>query len=277
MSQDDDFERFLETARVEHEASALPPETTKRIDGSIARHVSWRRALPAGVATALATTEASAAARRQQEGSDGPAKSPPSTRGLASKVIGVIAPVIGLAVVYSVTTERFAGRTSDHSIEPAPLGPAAPLVESAPTPAAPSPTAPSSEVSLPVLAAPSELPDVKEVPGARPNRPSKPAASYAGRPTDGSLEAELALLAEVTSALQANRAARALTLIDEHDRRFPKGALVPEFAAQRVVTLAALGRHAEACTRSAAFLAAYPKSPLVPQVRSSCVDPTSSH
>lgn len=270
MSEDDDFERFLATARGEHRVSALPAETTRRIEASVAAHVSWRRALPAGIATALATTEASAAARPREEGSGGPAKSGPFTRGVASKVIAIIAPVIGLAIVYSVTTARLSGPSSE-PVEPAPV---APIVEAAPTP--PPPTAPSAEASLPTLAAPSELPDARDLPRARPNRPSTPAGASAARPADGSLEAELALLAEVTSALQGNRPDRALTLIDEHDRRFPKGVLVPEFAAQRVVTLAALGRHGEACTRSAAFLAAYPKSPLVPQVRSSCVDPTSN-
>ena len=272
MSEDDDFERFLATARGEHTASALPPETTRRIEESVAAHLSWRRVLPAGIAAALATTEASAAARPREEGSGGP-KSAPLTQGLASKVIAVIAPVIGLAVVYSVTMAPRSGPSSN-PVELATPVPAAPMVEAAP--ATPPATAPSAEGSLPTLAAPSELPDARDLPRARPNRPSTPAASSAVRPADGSLEAELALLAEVTSALQGNRPARALTLIGEHDRHFPKGALVPEFAAQRVVTLAALGRHGEACTRSAAFLAAYPKSPLVPQVRSSCVDPTSN-
>lgn len=273
MSEDDDFERFLATARGEHRASAVPPETTRRIEESVAAHVSWRRALPAGIATALATTEASAAARPREEGSGGPSKSGPLTRAVPSKVIAVIAPVIGLAVVYSVTTARLSGPSSN-PVELATPVPAAPIVEAAP--ATPPATAPSAEASLPTLAAPSELPDARDLPRERPNRPSTPAASSAVRRADGSLEAELALLAEVTSALQGNHPARALTLIDEHDRRFPKGALVPEFAAQRVVTLAALGRHGEACTRSTAFLAAYPKSPLVPQVRSSCVDPISN-
>ncbi len=275
MSADDDFERFLETARADHAATALPPETTKRIEASVGARVSWRRRLPAGVAAALTTTAGSAAARGQQEETGGPSNDRPSTRGLSSKVIAVIAPVVGLAVVYSVTTARFSERPSDPAQASTRVA-AAPIAQAAPMSAAPLPAASSIESSLPILAAPSELPNAREEPRARPNRPSTPAASVASRAADGSLEAELALLADVTSALQGSRPARALTLIDEHDRRFPKGALVPEFAAQRVVALAALGRNAEACKRSAAFLAAYPKSPLAPQVRSSCVDPTSN-
>ena len=274
MSEHDDFERFLETARAEHAASALPSETTERIEASVAAHVSWRRALPPGIATALATPEAAATTRREQDEPAGPPNSAPSSRGIASKAIAVIAPVIGLAVAYSVTTTQFS-EPSTSAVEPAAPMPSAPAVE-APAPAAALPPTPTSEVSEPTGAAPSELPDAKDLPAARPSRPSKAATSSASRPADGSLEAELALLADVNAALQGNRPARALALIDEHERRFPKGALVPEFAAQRVVTLAALGRHGEACKRSAAFLAAYPKSPLVPQVRSSCVDPTES-
>ena len=289
MSEDDDFEQFLATARADHVASALPPETTKRVEASVTAQVSWRRALPAGIATALATSEASAAARRPHEEPGDLPQRGASTRGLASKAIAVIAPVIGLAVVaYSVTTtqvseqppgavEPAAPITAPPNVETAP-----PNVETAPPVVAAEPagdelraSASSTETSPPVLD-PSELPAAQAAPVARPSRLSKPAAASAGRRADGSLEAELALLAEVNSALQGNRPARALTLIDEHERRFPNGALVPEFAAQRVVTLAALDRHAEACRRSAAFLAAYPKSPLVPQVRSSCVDPTES-
>jgi len=303
MSEDDDFEQFLATARADHVASALPPETTKRVEASVTAQVSWRRALPAGIATALATSEASAAARRPHEEPGDLPQRGASTRGLASKAIAVIAPVIGLAVVaYSVTTtqvseqppgavEPAAPITAPPNVETAPpnvetappsVETAPPNVETAPPVVAAEPagdelraSASSTETSPPVLD-PSELPAAQAAPVARPSRLSKPAAASAGRRADGSLEAELALLAEVNSALQGNRPARALTLIDEHERRFPNGALVPEFAAQRVVTLAALDRHAEACRRSAAFLAAYPKSPLVPQVRSSCVDPTES-
>ena len=264
MSEDDDFARFLESARADHVASSLPPETTQRIDASVAAHVSWRRRLPAGLAAALATTTGAAAARNDGgEAGSTSSKSGLPARGPWGKALAVVVPVVGLAFLsYSATTTR----------APAPSGP---VVSATPTPVVVDPSVASDE-DPPVLARPGDLPDVRDLPDAPPNRPSKPASSHGSNPSDGTLEAELALLAQVSSALQAGRPGQALALVEAHARRFPKGVLVPEFAAQRVLALAALGRHAEACAHSARFLAMYPKSSLVPEVRSSCVDPTSS-
>lgn len=55
------------------------------------------------------------------------------------------------------------------------------------------------------------------------------------------------------------------------------GALRPEFDAQRILALAALGRRTEACAGAARFLAENSSSPLAPQVRASCDTSPSGH
>ena len=271
MSEGSDFDRFLEAVRADHVASSANDDDARRVEASLASRLPLRRPLPPIVATALATTQSSAAA-----GPSGGA-SPASTtsRELAkrswwTKSLAVLVPVIGLPLAtYSLTT-AFAGSDQAPAPPSAPIPPSALVVERAP--GAVSDPVPSS--ALTNTAPPATLTGPGELPDATLGRAARPSPAHGRRA--GTLDAELALLGEVNAALQAHRAARALALIDEHDRRFASGVLAPEFAGQRAVTLAALGRHAEACAQSKKFLAKYPNSPLVPQVRSSCVDPTSS-
>ncbi len=269
MSEDDDFDQFLRAARAEHEASAMPVTSAKRIESGIASQVSWRRGLPASTAAALATLAASTDARARGGATSAAAS---KTTGFISrspwtKGIAMLVPVLGLATAFYTVESA----TTTPAPDPA-ASTKAPTAMPAP---APIPDDPSSVVApVASLAGPRDLPDAKDVPA--PAVEPKANTLRRARAGDGGFEAELALLTEVTSALREKRAARALALIDEHDRRFPNGALRPEFAGERVLTLAALGRHAEACDLSAKFVAQYPKSPFVPEVRASCVESTPS-
>lgn len=86
------------------------------------------------------------------------------------------------------------------------------------------------------------------------------------------LESETALLRAAHQAMQSGDAARALALLDEHARSYPRGALVEERGAQRVFALCALGSKARARGEAAIFLAERPNSPLAPRVRAACAE-----
>lgn len=80
------------------------------------------------------------------------------------------------------------------------------------------------------------------------------------------LNAELDLLREAQRALQANDGARALSLFEEHERRFPGGPLSEEAEAGRVFSLRQVGRSSEARDLASRFLREHPRSPLAPRV-----------
>jgi RNA polymerase sigma-70 factor (ECF subfamily) len=77
------------------------------------------------------------------------------------------------------------------------------------------------------------------------------------------------------AALHAGDAARALALFDQHARTYPNGLLSEERAAERVLALCDLGRHAEARLGAGEFLRQYPRSPLAARLRESCATTTS--
>jgi hypothetical protein len=77
---------------------------------------------------------------------------------------------------------------------------------------------------------------------------------------------EIELIGRARAALPRDPAA-ALALLDEHRREFPRGALVEERDAIRVLALAALGRIEQARHEAQMFLRAYPFSPHAERVR----------
>jgi hypothetical protein len=96
-----------------------------------------------------------------------------------------------------------------------------------------------------------------------------PTASSARTPS-GDVAAEVLLLREAHAAMRGGQATHALVLLDEHARRFPKGALGEERDAARVAALCALGRVVEARAAADRFLRASPLSPHAGRVRASC-------
>ena len=85
---------------------------------------------------------------------------------------------------------------------------------------------------------------------SEPESPPLAAASErsvsSARPAEDRLAQEVALLARATSRLHAGHPADALKVLDEYQRRFPKGMLTEERRAAKAQALCALGRQGEA-------------------------------
>ncbi|HKO53151.1 MAG TPA: hypothetical protein VJV79_35820 [Polyangiaceae bacterium] len=77
----------------------------------------------------------------------------------------------------------------------------------------------------------------------------RPPAS--ARPAEDRLAQEIALLARATSHLHAGRPADTLKVLEEYQRRFPKGLLTEERRAARAQALCSLGRQSEAASELA--------------------------
>lgn len=98
--------------------------------------------------------------------------------------------------------------------------------------------------AAPPLTSAAELPAVDAPKPAALVLPDRPTAS--ARPTEDRLAQEVALLGRATSSLHAGRPADALKVLDEYQRRFPKGLLTEERRAARAQALCSLGRQSEA-------------------------------
>jgi hypothetical protein len=140
---------------------------------------------------------------------------------------------------------------------------ATPTVEEAMPPA-------SLPVSEPVTLPPVDL---TEPPRRDPAAVNAPAGGPA-KEERPSVSAEVDLLKNAQRALSAGDARTALALLDQHELKFPVGALVAERMAAQVFALCELGRVQEARSVAGAFLAAAPNSPLVPRVTASCAGAT---
>jgi len=131
-------------------------------------------------------------------------------------------------------------------------------------------------------AAPPRAPEAPEIPAPSPP-PAAPAAVTPRMATADALAIETSLILGAKSAMRSNDAARALSLLDEHQRRFPRGTLAQERSAERIVALCGLGRSREAHDEASRFLANWPHSPLAEGARASCGDdfvmggPSSDH
>jgi hypothetical protein len=85
-----------------------------------------------------------------------------------------------------------------------------------------------------------------------------------------SLAAELAMLQRARRALNAENGRLALGIVHDLDEHFPKGILIEERSATRVLSLCQLERVAEARQVAHAFLERYPASVYAERVRGSC-------
>jgi hypothetical protein len=129
------------------------------------------------------------------------------------------------------------------------------------------------------LVAPQPVPTLltESVPQAPPSEPAvitapAPMASApaAARRSSDRLAEEVALLSRATSALNAGRVAEALGALDEHQRKFPGGALTEERRGARAQALCALGRRSEAQAELERLARSSPGSPHLQQARTSC-------
>jgi hypothetical protein len=108
---------------------------------------------------------------------------------------------------------------------------------------------------------------------ARPRPPRAPVPSAAS--TESSLAAELAMLQRARRALAAENGGLALGIVEELDERFPRGLLLEERTATRVLSLCKLERVDAARREALRFLERYPASVYAERVRQSCAGPVS--
>ncbi len=88
------------------------------------------------------------------------------------------------------------------------------------------------------------------------------------RPTRAdTLADQIAAMDAIRSALASGSGGRALRLVDDYERRFPRGAFVEEAEALRVEAIAKSGDRAAASRAADRFLAAHPNSPHAARVR----------
>jgi len=85
-----------------------------------------------------------------------------------------------------------------------------------------------------------------------------------------SLAEEIRLLRAASDASRASNHAGALSFVEEHERRFPRGFLADERRVQKVLVLCELDRESQARAEARRFTADRPSSPLNARLSSSC-------
>jgi TolA-binding protein len=203
----------------------------------------------------------------------GPASAPLVSKATRSLWTSISAATVGLGVCGGILF--FALRPATHAA--AQLGPAAsasaPVARNAPAPtelnAASAPSAP--------VEPPSTSLEATTAPESSAGEPSHALAFKRVEPTAGSahgssggLAQEVAILSRATSALHAGRPLDALKALDEHQRRFPSGALVEERRAARAQALCELGRRNEAEVELGRLAQSAPQSPQAARARQLC-------
>lgn len=167
------------------------------------------------------------------------------------------------------TTTAIAEPSAEVSEPPAPTATATATATTAMATATPTAmtTAPAPKVKgavAPRIAAtPTPTPTSTITATATPTAPSPVVA------TDTIAE-EASLLRTAHSALATGDGTSVMRALDEHARRFPRGALAEERDAARVLALCAQGRAPEARASASAFVSSNPRSPFAAQVRRSC-------
>ena len=119
----------------------------------------------------------------------------------------------------------------------------------------------------------SDAPSVKEAKGA-PSVAEFASTGSSGQratPPDESLLAEARALREVQRVLRGGNSSRALTLLAEQDRQYANGQLAEARAAARTMALCANQSGENARKTAASFAARWPRSILLPSVRTACV------
>jgi hypothetical protein len=97
--------------------------------------------------------------------------------------------------------------------------------------------------------------------------------SVASRATN-EVDEEVRLVGLAYSLLRDGAPARALVVLEEHERRFPNGRLVESRRVTRILALCQSGRTADARAERERFLSLYPRSPFSNRVRSACGNTT---
>jgi hypothetical protein len=129
-----------------------------------------------------------------------------------------------------------------------------------------------SAITTPHVVEPSSAPAEAPAPAPAPSAGPAPAVAPpdtapAARAKQDRLAQEVALLSTATKSLNAGRAAEALKVLDEHQRKFPSGLLAEERRAARAQALCSSGRVSEARAELARLA---PRSPAAARARQVC-------
>lgn len=135
-------------------------------------------------------------------------------------------------------------------------------------PGVPEPELPPHEAPPDEAAAAADAARDRALGSSRP-RAARRAPAAPAQP-ESSLAVELAMLQRARRALNAENGRLALGIVEELDERFPRGVLVEERSATRILSLCQLERVAEATRAARDFLARYPSSVYAERVRQSC-------
>jgi hypothetical protein len=105
-----------------------------------------------------------------------------------------------------------------------------------------------------------------------PHASASPAPSSVASPAPGpdATTEELGLVRRMQEALRAGDAARALTFVREHERRFPAGQFAPERDGAKVLALCMGAPRDQAVALGHAYLDRHARSPLAARVRATC-------
>jgi hypothetical protein len=163
---------------------------------------------------------------------------------------------LALKVAAAVVAVGIAGGGSFLALSSEP--PKASSAATAPVPSAAQPKAP---IEKGPENAPAALPQAEA--------PEKRAPAASSRPAD-SLAEEVAILSQASAELHAGRPAAALKKLEEHRRKFPRGALGQERTSARIQALCALGRTKEAQSELLRLARTSPNSPHVARARKAC-------
>lgn len=224
-------------------------------DPSSADEARVRAKLAARLAVAAGTGIAATTAAKTATASAGTA----ATTTLAAKIaigVAVVSATTGTAVLYE--------RSTHHD---------APTVVEVPRPKVFSPlvsSATASPIPSPSAAPVPSSPMVTSVTSSKIAPPPPPKPKSTAMVANDTIAEEASLLRAAHAALASGDGATAMTSLDEHARRFPRGALTEEREAARVMALCAQGRASEARASASAFVSANPRSPFAAQVRRSC-------
>lgn len=266
----------------------LPPERKARVRGRILSAVAAGAAIAATTGEAASAASASAAAGTTA-GAAGLGSAAVKTAGfsLFTKIgvsVAIVtisaggylwnrahhdaappgAPAVEPPVAASVVASGAPAVPAESSPQPVekPAEPAPPSVQNTSS-AAPAPADPLRPSATP---APADPPRPSATPGSPPSeKPSAEAAEAAD-----SLQEETRLIAAAHAALSRGDAASALTILDEHARRFPRGALAPERKAARAMALCKAGRASEGQNEANALYGEGDKSPVAEKIRRAC-------
>lgn len=215
-------------------------------------------------ADVLAAAMAEVASASPSRGGDTSAVSKTATSGVLGKVFGAI----GIIAAIGGTT-RFVVRAPVNTEAHVPPVVTAAVHEDAPSSAGEPPSRPAEVSTLSVDALPNVPTRAPSIPRsaptaalARPSAESAPAPSSAGR-----LAEEMHLVDSIRSAAKGGDTQRAWKLLEEHQARFPSGALSEETDALRIETLHRLGRSQSAAELARRFLSERPSSPYARRVQ----------